>query len=203
MHVFGLTGGIASGKSVVAARFRDSGVPVIDADRLAREVVAPGQPALKEIVQHFGSGVLREDGSLDRTALAQRVFGNPLELRKLNRITHPRVAACFESQAASLRDAGETLVCYEVPLLFENRLQEALRPVVLVTASREAQIQRAVERDNAKRDDIEARIASQMPLDEKRALADFVIDNDGPLADTLEAADFVLQQLRRQTASNP
>src|SRR5580658_10202629 len=129
MRVFGLTGGIASGKSTVAARFAARGVPVLDADAFAREVVAIGTEGLAEVVAAFGAGVLFPDGSLDRKALAAIVFADETSRRRLQAITHPRIAALTATRTAEL--AGrEPLACYEAALLVENGLADAFRPLV-------------------------------------------------------------------------
>src|SRR5438034_8498962 len=111
LHLFGLTGGLASGKSAVAARFGARGLPVIDADQLAREVVAPGTEGLAAVIAAFGSGVLRRDGSLDRAKLADIVFAEPEQRRKLNALLHPRIGALTGARAAELEAAGEDLAC--------------------------------------------------------------------------------------------
>ena len=131
VHLFGLTGGIASGKSTVAARLRALGVPVIDADQLAREVVAPGTDGLREIVDQFGAGVIGASGALDRKALAKLVFADESARRKLNAITHPRIAARARELAEALAGTGEPLACYEAALIVENGLTDALRPLVV------------------------------------------------------------------------
>jgi dephospho-CoA kinase len=197
MRVFGLTGGVASGKGVVAGQFRRRGVPVIDADALAREVVEPGRPALDELAALFGPDVLGSDGRLDRKCLAALAFNDADALARLNGIVHPRVAERLSEELTRLQAAGHSLVCYEVPLLFENGLQDRFRPVVLVAASPGIQLQRAMARDGWTEQEAMARIASQMPLDEKRAMADYVIDNGGAIERTLKDADRVLDTIHR------
>ena len=128
MHVFGLTGGIASGKSAVAARFRERGVPVIDADELAREVVAPGSDGLALVAAEFGADVLAADGSLDRKKVAARVFGDKDKLTRLNAITHPRIAALSARRTAELAGRGEPLACYEAALIVENGARRRVSP---------------------------------------------------------------------------
>ncbi len=192
MVVFGLTGGIGSGKSTVARRFRERGLAVIDADELAREVVEPGTPGLAAVVARFGIEVLADDGTLDRKRLAARVFGDETARRDLNAITHPRVGALSVERTNELRERGEPLACYEVPLLFENGLDKVCRPVVLVKTSVDTQVARAMTRDGATEAEVRARVQAQMPLEEKVLLSDHVIDNDGPLEATLARADDVL-----------
>src|SRR5688572_9586968 len=192
--VFGLTGGLGSGKSTVAAFYRRRGLPVIDADVLAREVVAPDSDGLAAVVAEFGPGILR-DGALDRPALARLVFADPEARRRLEAITHPRIQARRDALLAQLGAAGEPLVCYEVPLLFERGLEASLRPVVVVNVPEALQITRARQRDASSEADARARLAGQLPLTDKPPRADFVIDNAGPLEHTLAAADEVLRQL--------
>lgn len=194
MRVFGLTGGLASGKSTVAKRFRET-IPVIDADDLAREVVQKGEPALLEIVSKFGPSVLTPEGSLDRQALAAIVFADPEALTQLNTIIHPRVAKLLQARLAVLAAQGIRTVCYEIPLLFENDLERHYSPAVLVSASTETQVARAMARSGLSREQALARIQAQLPLSVKAARADYVIDNDGPLEATLAQADRVLTEI--------
>jgi dephospho-CoA kinase len=194
--VFALTGGLGSGKSSVAAHYRRRGLPVIDADALAREVVAPGSEGLAAVVREFGAAVLR-DGSLDRAGLARIVFADADARARLEAITHPRIQARRDVLLAELGAAGEPLVAYEVPLLFEKGLDTGLRPVVVVSVPEPLQIERARQRDASSEAEVRARLAAQLPLHEKAARADYVIDNAGRLEDTLLAADAVLRQVCR------
>ncbi|HVU05428.1 MAG TPA: dephospho-CoA kinase [Polyangiaceae bacterium] len=203
LHLFGLTGGIGSGKSTVARRFRARGLPVIDADELAREAVAKGSPGLSEIVERFGEGVLDSSGALDRAKLAAVVFANDEARRALNAITHPRVAALSQARAAELDARGEPLACYEVPLLYETRLDALLAPVVVVTVPEAVQVARAVKRDGTTEAEIRARVAAQMPLAEKVRLAAHVIDNGGTIEATLARADDVLDAIARELGVDP
>lgn len=194
--VFGLTGGVASGKSSAARYFAQRGVEVIDADELAREVVMPGSDALREIEAAFGA-VTADDGTLDRAALASIVFSDPQALATLNAITHPRVAALFRQRLSTLQAQGRDplLVCYEVPLLFENGLHTWLRPVVVVACDPKLQLERAIARNGWTPTHAQQRIDAQMPLHEKRVRADLVIENDGSLADLERRCEEVLQRL--------
>lgn len=195
MHVFGLTGGLASGKSVVAARFARRGLPVVNADALAREVVVPGSEGLSAVVAAFGPGILDEHGALDRKALGRLVFADADARRRLESVTHPRIQAAKRARMAELAQRGEPLACYEVPLLVEVGLTEELRPVVVVAATEAHQIERAVRRDGMSEAEARARIGAQLPLARKVAVADFVIDNDGSLAEAQAAADGVLDAI--------
>jgi dephospho-CoA kinase len=196
MILFGLTGGVASGKSTVAALFRARGVPVIDADEVAREVVVPGSDGLAEVVRVFGSEVLAESGSLDRARLASLVFGDPQKRARLNAILHPRIGARTAERAAELASRGEPIACYEAALLVENGLADAFRPLVVVAASPSVQLARSMARDSVAAPDAQARIDAQLPLAEKIAVADYVIDNTGQLADLERRADEVLSAIR-------
>jgi len=192
LHVFGLTGGIASGKSTAAARFRARGVPVIDADELAREVVAPQSDGLREVVAEFGPEVLAADGGLDRKAVARLVFADAAARKRLEGITHPRITGLSMQRAAALAERGEPLACYEAALIVENGAADAFRPLVVVACPEDVQVARVRARDGATADEARARIRAQKPLAEKVALADFVIDTSGTLAQGTERADAAL-----------
>jgi dephospho-CoA kinase len=203
VQLFGLTGGIASGKSAVARRLRARGVPVIDADQLAREAVMPGTRGLAEIVERFGGGVLDAEGNLDRKALARLVFGDEGERAALNAIVHPRVTALTMERAAELAERGEPLACYEAALIVENGLADAFRPLVVVSAPADVQIARAMARDGATEAEARARLAAQAPLAQKAAAADHVIDNRGTLEDLDRATDEVLEAICRDHGVDP
>jgi dephospho-CoA kinase len=192
VHIFGLTGGIASGKSTVAARFRTRGLAVIDADALAREIVEPGTEGLREIVRVFGSGVVHANGALDRQALARIVFSDDDCRRKLNAITHPRIMQRMLDRAAALDRAGEPLACFEAALLVENNLADSFRPLVVVSCSEELQLDRIVARGGGSRDEARGRVRAQKPLAAKVALADYVIDTNGAIEGSALRADEVL-----------
>lgn len=180
----GLTGGIGSGKSEVARLLSSYGALVIDADAIAREVVAPGTAGLARVVEKFGTGVLRPDGSLDRPALGAVVFADPDRLAALNAIVHPLVGA---RTAELMRAAPEgAVVVYDVPLLVENHLEDAYDVVVVVDASPETQVRRLVEHRGMAEADVRARMAAQASREQRRAAADVVIDNNGDL-DALRA----------------
>ncbi|MFO0736288.1 MAG: dephospho-CoA kinase [Labilithrix sp.] len=195
MHLFGLTGGIASGKSVVAARLRERGVPVIDADKLAREAVLPGTDALAQIVAAFGKDILLGDGSLDRKKLGQIVFADAEKRKALNAIVHPAVSMLTFARSKELRDEGEALVAYEAALIVENGVADAFRPLVVVSAPDDVQIQRMIRRDGITEAEAKARLLAQMPLAEKVAQADYVIENTGSIADVERRTDEVLATL--------
>lgn len=207
MHVFGLTGGIASGKSTVAARLRERGVPVVDADELAREVVAKGTAGLAAIVEHFGPTVLMADGSLDRAKLGELVFADVTKRKVLGAITHPLIAAASATRTRELAGLGHPLACYEAALLVENGLADAFRPLVVVASDEALQISRAVARDHTAPEAAAARVRAQLPLARKVAAADIVIHNDGTLDQlrrrTDDALDAVCATLRVDAARFP
>jgi len=201
LHVFGLTGGIGSGKSRVAALLRDRGVPVVDADELAREVVAPGSVGLGQLRAAFGSEILALDGSLDRKRLGALVFADPELRKRLNAITHPLVRRLAQERFAELENQGVVLAGYDVPLLFEVGLDTAFRPVVVVNASQATQLERVVRRDGLSEDAVRARILAQQPLDEKKKRADFVLENDGGADELAAQVDLLLPKLRGAAGS--
>lgn len=203
MHLFGLTGGIASGKSTVAARLRVRGVPVIDADGLAREVVAPGTDGLRAIVDAFGAAVLAPDGSLDRKALARVAFADDVARKKLEAITHPRIGRLAMERAAEHQRAGAPLVCYEAALIVENGMADAFRPLVVVSCSPEVQLARVQARDQTSAEDARARMRSQKSTQEKVAVADFVIDTSGTLEHNAEQTDRVLAAICARVGVDP
>jgi dephospho-CoA kinase len=186
VKLVGLTGGIASGKSTVAAILRRLGAEIINADDLAREVVEPGREAWQEIVATFGPGILQEDRAIDRRKLREVVFNDPQARKKLEAIIHPRVRALAEEKIRAFEAAGSALVVYEVPLLFEALIHHWIRPVILVACDIETQKSRLKERDRLGDTEAERHIEAQMSLEEKRKLADYTIENNGSLAD-LEA----------------
>ena len=181
--MIGLTGGIASGKTTVAAMLRALGASIINADELAREVVRPGQEAWKEIVAAFGEAVLRDDRRIDRQKLRSLAFSNDRLRKRLESITHPRIRALAQAKAAELAAQGAEIVVYEAPLFFETNAQVWIRPVILVACDVAVQRQRLRDRDNLTTHEIDRHLAAQMPVGEKRKLADFIIENNGDLDD--------------------
>ncbi|MDR7435216.1 MAG: dephospho-CoA kinase [Armatimonadota bacterium] len=183
MKVIGLTGGIASGKSLVAGILRELGAIVIDADAIAREVVEPGTEAWKEIVGSFGEEYLLPSGHVDRKKLARKIFQDPAAREKLEAITHPRIRQrMFEEveRQRSLDNSCRRIVILDIPLLFETGRPPGLDGVIVVYANEEVLIERLIARDGLTREEAELRLRAQMPLSEKVQLADWVIDNNGP-----------------------
>lgn len=196
MKLIGLTGGIASGKSTAAKILESLGAAVVNADTLAREAVEPGREAWQEIVAAFGSEILQSDRTLDRQKLRTLIFNNPDARRKLESIIHPRVRALAERRIAEHGAAGYAVVVYEVPLLFEGRLHEWLRPVILIACDIEIQIERLQQRDGLDRVQAQKHIEAQMNLEEKRRLADYVIENNGNLEDLKRQVEAVLETIK-------
>ena len=181
MHTVGLTGGIGSGKSAVSRLLRSYGAAVVDADLVAREVVDVGSPGLAAVVEAFGPEVLQEDGSLDRPALGRRVFSDGAALARLNEITHPLIAARTGELFRAAVASGARVVVHDVALLVENGLTGNYDAIVVVAASPQTQLDRLVRLRGMSEDDARARIAAQLPLEDKLAVATHVIRNDGPL----------------------
>ena len=195
VHVIGLTGGIASGKSTVAKLLADKGAAIVDADQLARQIVEPGQPALAELVARFGPAILTPDGKLDRKRLGAVAFADPIARADLGRITHPRIAAASAAAIATWADAGANVVFYEAALLVENRAYANLAGLIVVAAKPDTQQQRLVARDGLAPDEARARITSQAPLADKLAAATWVIQNDGDAAQLAATVDRVIAEL--------
>ena len=200
MKLFGLTGGIATGKSTVSAMFREAGIPVIDADELAREVVEPGQPALEEIAARF-PGVLTPEGRLDRAKLGARIFADPAERAALGAITHPRIQALALERTAALADGGAKVALYDAALLIENHLHEAMDGVILIACPPEVQLARLRSRNALTQAEAKERIGSQMSLEQKRPFATWVIDNGGPLEATRAQVRQVISEWLRYGAA--
>ncbi|MBI4488969.1 MAG: dephospho-CoA kinase [Deltaproteobacteria bacterium] len=181
MKVIGLTGGIATGKSAVASLLSELGARIIDADELAREVVKPGREAWQDIVEAFGTEILREDKTIDREKLRKIVFRDPKARKRLESITHPHIRTLAQQRIQNLAAEGAGIIVYEAPLLFENQVHLWLRPVILVACDLATQKHRLRERDGLNEEEIQQHLKAQMSLEEKRKLADFIIENNGDL----------------------
>ncbi len=203
MLAVGLTGGIGAGKSTVAGRLVERGAVLIDADRIAREVVAPGGPAYEPLVARFGRSVLAPDGTVDRARLAAVAFADPRALADLNAITHPAVGAVMLERRQAPHPAGTVVVC-DIPLLRpEHRAALSLDLVVVVDCPTEVALERLVAHRGMDPEDARARIAAQMTREERRAVADVVIDNAGDRGALLAAVDRLWEDLaaRAQAAA--
>jgi len=188
----GLTGGIACGKSTVSRMLEARGAAIVDADRIAREVVLPGQPALRDIRETFGEDVIAADGALDRKRLGAIVFADEAARKKLEGILHPRIRAEMARQMAEWNaKEPERLVVVDIPLLYESGLDKlfSFEEIVVVYVPRSVQLERLIARDGLPLEDAERRLDAQMPIERKRELADVVIDNSGTLAETERQVD--------------
>ena len=189
MRLIGLTGGIATGKSSVDSMLAARGATVIDADVLAREAVLPGEPTLERVVLRFGTGVLLPDGTLDRRALAAIVFADPSARHDLERITHPRIIEVSQQRIAAGLASDTPLVSVDIPLLYEGERESTFPGVLVVYAPPEVQIQRLLERNGLNEAAARQRLDAQLPIDEKRRRATWVIDNSGDLDATERQVD--------------
>jgi len=195
LKLIGLTGGTGSGKSTVAAMFREMGAAIVDADEAAHAVYAPGTPGFEAVAHEFGPEFV-SDGAIDRRKLGDHVFKDPAALARLNAIVHPLVRQWMAERTVEAAERGAEVVIQDVPLLFENRLQGLFSETVLVYASPSTQVRRLVER-GVPETRAQAMLAAQMPIDEKRALADYVIDNEGSLESTREQVASVWRRISR------
>jgi dephospho-CoA kinase len=199
MLLVGLTGGIASGKSLVTRVFRDRGAHVIDADKIVHDLLSPGQDVWREVVGHFGGTIQHPDGSIDRRVLGDIVFARPEERAWLNQCIHPRVFEAYHTQVMHLREREPgAVVVLDAALLIETGYHKKMDSIVLVSAAQEEQVRRLMERDRFSREHALARIASQMPLEEKRRYADHVIENTGTREETEQRAREVFEKLRQE-----
>ncbi|MDA45419.1 dephospho-CoA kinase [Listeria monocytogenes] len=180
----GLTGSVATGKSTVSNLIQQAGIPLVDADIAARKVVEPDTEGLKEIVAYFGEEILLADGTLDRAKLGEIIFKDKEKREKLNEITHPRVKDYMLEARERFFRAGEELVFFDIPLLFESHLESLVDQIVVVWTTPETELKRLMERNNLTKEDALRRIESQMGIDEKARKADFVIDNNESLEKT-------------------
>jgi dephospho-CoA kinase len=189
MRLIGVTGGIATGKSTVDRMLEAHGAAVIDADQLAREVVRRGEPALQEVAARFGPDVIQPDGTLDRERLGKIVFADPEARRDLDQITHPRIAELTRDRIAAALASPAPLVAVDIPLLFENARESMFEGVLLVYAPREVQVRRLRERNGLDEAAALQRLGAQLPIDEKRDRATWIIDNTHGLDATGRAVD--------------
>jgi dephospho-CoA kinase len=192
----GLTGGIACGKSTVAKMFVKNGAHLIDFDRLAHEMQEPGKPVWKEVVNHFGEEILQPDKKIDRIKLGNIVFADKEKLAELNNLVHPLV---YQEWHVRLEKIGKkekhAIVLSDIPLLFEGNMQTLFDLTVLVLIAPKEQIRRLMARNGVSKEDAEKRLKSQMPINEKIALADIVIDNKGSILETEKRVGQVWQKL--------
>ncbi|MGP4062548.1 dephospho-CoA kinase [Halobacillus sp. H74] len=192
--VIGLTGSIASGKSTVSKMFSELNIPVIDADQISRDVVEPGEPAYKQIVNVFGRKVLHEDGTLNRKKLGKLIFANEDHRKQLNEIVHPEVRKEMVLQRDSYKDGASPAVVLDIPLLFESQLMDYVERTLVVYVDEDTQLERLMERDQSERIDALERIKSQMPVSKKAELADAVIDNNGTVEESFQQLKDILHR---------
>jgi dephospho-CoA kinase len=197
---FGLTGGIATGKSHVVARLREAGVPVVDADVLAREVVKPGTPGFEAVVSRFGREVVGADGALDRRRLGGTVFADERARRDLEAIVHPPVRAAIRAFFVAL-PAQTPFAVADIPLLYETGRETEFDGVIVVSCDRQTQIARIMSRDRLSREEAERRVAAQLPIGEKRKRADYLIDSSGSHADTDRQVAELVTRLTQESAA--
>ncbi len=194
----GLTGGLASGKSFVGKALRSFGAHVIDADAIGHQVLAPDGAAYAEVVAEFGSSILSDSGEIDRKQLAAQVFGAPERLERLNALVHPRVIALEEQYITQAeREDPRGIAIVEAAILIETGSYKRFDKLILVWCTPEQQIERAMRRDGCTLEEARARVARQMPLEDKRKFADYVIDTSGAKERTIEQTRGVYEALRR------
>ncbi|WP_339191272.1 dephospho-CoA kinase [Bacillus sp. FSL K6-1003] len=190
--VIGLTGGIASGKSTVANMLIDKGITVIDADIIAKQAVERGMPAYRQIIDEFGEDILLENGDIDRRRLGALVFTNEQKRLALNSIVHPAVREEMLKRRDESIANQETFVVLDIPLLFESKLESLVDKIIVVSVTKELQLERLIKRNQLTEEEALSRIRSQMPLEEKVSRADNVIDNSGTLEETKQQLEEIL-----------
>lgn len=196
MKWVGLTGGIATGKSTVARLFRERGIPVVDADQIARDVVKKGSPGLESVLSHFGRDLVDDKGDLDRKKLGRIVFSSPAKLAELERILHPEIKAHTARVKKQLQDQGHSVAIYDVPLLFEKNMMKDFDVIVVVSAPEKEQIRRMKERDQLSDGDIRDRLKAQLPMEHKEERAHHVIKNEGSIDDLEKVVRNVLVKIQ-------
>lgn len=192
--VIGLTGGIATGKSTVSNMFRKLQIPVVDADVIARLVVEPGKEAYEEIVKQFGENILTEEKAIDRKKLGAIVFKDEEKRMMLNRIVHPAIRKEMKRQVNEYKKEGHKTIVMDIPLLFESKLEHMVDKIIVIYTTKETQLKRLMERDKMSKEEALQRINAQLPIDEKKKLADAVIHNEGSIEETKEQ---LLQLLKK------
>ena len=195
MRIFGLTGNIGSGKSTVAEMLRDAGIPVLDADRISREVSAPGGRTYSALVEAFGKGIVGDDGSIDRKRLGDIVFADPALRARLERITHPAILETMKDALAGLARQGHRAAVVEATLIHESGKKGLFEAVISVTCERETAISRLAAREGMSRSQAESRLRAQMDAGRKAGASDHVIDNSGKLDDTRRQVERLVRVL--------
>lgn len=192
--VIGLTGSIATGKSTISLMFDDYDIPVIDADKISRKVVEPGEKAYQQIIDAFGPGILRIDETIDRKALGAIVFNDEEKRKKLNGIVHPAVREKMLEERDDYVRQNEKAVVLDIPLLFESELTHFVDKILVVYVDEDVQLKRLMERDESTEAEAQSRIGSQMPVSQKAKKADEVISNNGTKQDSYDQLDAILRK---------
>lgn len=192
--VIGLTGGIASGKSTVSNMVKKLGITVVDADEISRDVVEIGKPAYNQIVDVFGADILQQDHTLDREKLGALIFSNQKRREQLNKIVHPEVRKEMLRQVKKEKKQGSRAVVLDIPLLFESKLTYMVDKTLLVYVDEQTQLERLMQRNGYAKAEAKLRIQSQLPLKDKRKLADEIIDNNGTIENTQTQVEVVLKK---------
>ena len=196
--IIGLTGSIASGKSTVSNMLVELGYPIIDADKVARLVVEPGQETLVKIAVLFGEDVIKEDGTMDRAKVGELIFNDPASRKSLNDVIHPAIREEMLRQRSELLEQGHQTIIMDIPLLFESRLQHFVDKILVVSVTEENQLKRLMERNGLTEKEARARIASQLPMSVKEEGADAVIYNNGSFDETQWQLNRILDQWREE-----
>jgi len=197
MITFGLTGGIASGKSTVTKTLLAHHIPMVDADKLAREVVVPGSKGLASIIEHFGTTYILPDGTLDRTGMGKLVFASKDALNLINKLMFPLIREEASLQLNKLHADGHYLVGYDAALICEMGNAELYRPLIVVACSQEIQLARLMKRNTLTEEEAMARIATQMPVSQKIAMADFIIDTNGTIEQSVAQTNRIVEAMRK------
>ncbi|WNB93177.1 dephospho-CoA kinase [Bacillus sp. NEB1478] len=195
--IIGLTGGIATGKSTASHILSEQGIPIIDADLIAKEVVMPGKEAYEQIVAFFGKEILLEDRTLNRAKLGEIIFNDDEKRARLNEIVHPAVRQEMKKQAKNHQNAGNKIVIMDIPLLFESKLTHMVDETWLIYAAPETQLKRLMERNGYTEEQALSRIHSQMPIEDKKGLADVVIPNNGTLLELEEKLTHLIKAFKK------
>jgi dephospho-CoA kinase len=198
MLIVGLTGGVASGKTVVSQFLKEEGAYIIDADQIARELVQPHRPAWNELIKAFGKEILKEDGSIHRKKLADKVFADPKQRTLLNQILHPRIKEEMDRRIKEVRRKDpEAIVVIDAPLLVERGEHDEMDKLIVVTSAQTQQIERLKDRDGTNPEEALRMLSSQIPLEKKVELADFVVQNEGSLEETKKKAKEIFKELKK------
>jgi len=196
--IVGLTGGIVGGKSTVASMFNDLGAKIIDADKLGHSVILPNKPAWKKIVKIFGKDILQNDLTIDREKLGKIVFANQTLLKKLNEITHPEITKIIKKEIDSVKNKThnqEKILIIDAALIYEAKIDRFIDKIIVVYIDKDEQIKRLIKRNNLSKDEALQRVRSQIPMEEKAKMADYVIDNSNSLDKTKEQVEKIWKSL--------